>query len=137
MVCTACGSPNEADSLFCEQCGASLERRCPACSTAVKAEARFCRKCGHNLLEAAEPRPDTPTTDRPRGGASSLEEKLDQLQRYLPTYLVQKILATRGRLEGERKVVAVLFADLVGYTGLSERLGEEALFTVMTASSSS
>jgi class 3 adenylate cyclase/tetratricopeptide (TPR) repeat protein len=62
---------------------------------------------------------------------SSLDDKLDQLQRYLPSYLAHKILATRGRLEGERKVVTVLFADIAGYTGMSERLGEEALFALM------
>jgi len=60
-----------------------------------------------------------------------LEEKLDHLQRYLPQHLTDKILAHRGRLEGERKLVTVLFADLVGYTTLSAQLGEEALFALM------
>ena len=40
--------------------------------------------------------------------------KLDQLQRYLPAHLADKILANRGRLAGERKLVTVLFADLAG-----------------------
>ncbi len=61
----------------------------------------------------------------------SLDEKLDRLQRYLPQHVTDKILSNRGRLEGERKLVTVLFADIVGYTTLSEQLGEEALFTVM------
>jgi class 3 adenylate cyclase len=61
----------------------------------------------------------------------SLDARLDHLQRYLPAHLSEKILAHRGRLEGERKLVTVLFADLVGYTALSEQLGEEALFAVM------
>ena len=61
----------------------------------------------------------------------SLDEKLAQLQGYLPSHLADKILANRGRLEGERKLVTVLFADITGYTSLSEQLGEEALFTLM------
>jgi class 3 adenylate cyclase len=62
---------------------------------------------------------------------SSLDEKLAQLQGYLPRHLADKILANRGRLQGERKLVTVLFTDVTGYTTLSERLGEEALFTLM------
>jgi class 3 adenylate cyclase len=46
---------------------------------------------------------------------------------------VTKILASRGRLEGERKLVTVLFADLAGYSTLSAHLGEEALFALMDA----
>jgi class 3 adenylate cyclase len=56
-----------------------------------------------------------------------LDDKLQQLQRYVPQYLVEKILANRGRLKGERKLVTVLFADIAGYTALGEQLGEEAL----------
>jgi hypothetical protein len=52
-------------------------------------------------------------------------------QDYLPSHLTEKILANRGRLEGERKLVTVLFADLVGDTALSEQLGEAILFAVM------
>jgi class 3 adenylate cyclase len=70
----------------------------------------------------------TPATRLP-----SLEDKLAQLQRYLPAHLVTKILASRGRLEGERKLVTVLFADLAGYSTLSAHLGEEALFALMDA----
>jgi class 3 adenylate cyclase/DNA-binding NarL/FixJ family response regulator len=62
---------------------------------------------------------------------SSLDEKLAQLQGYLPRHLADKILANRGRLQGERKLVTVLFTDVTGYTTLSERLGEEALFALM------
>jgi predicted ATPase/class 3 adenylate cyclase/DNA-binding CsgD family transcriptional regulator len=61
----------------------------------------------------------------------SLDERLDQLQRYLPTHLADKILANRGRLAGERKLVTVLFADLTGYTALSTQIGEEGLFALM------
>jgi class 3 adenylate cyclase/DNA-binding NarL/FixJ family response regulator len=61
----------------------------------------------------------------------SLGDRLDRLQRFLPQHLADKILANRGRLEGERKLVTVLFADIAGYTALSERIEEEALFSLM------
>ena len=57
--------------------------------------------------------------------------ELDQLQRYLPAHLADKILANRGRLAGERKLVTVLFVDIAGYTALGGQLGEEALFALM------
>jgi len=125
MRCVACGFENDTDSLFCEACGEQLERQCPGCGIPVRADARFCRKCGRRMagIESA--------TERQAPSKLSLDEKLDQLQRYLPTYLAHKILAGRGRLEGERKVVTVLFADLIGYTPLAERLGEEQLFELM------
>jgi predicted ATPase/class 3 adenylate cyclase/DNA-binding NarL/FixJ family response regulator len=63
--------------------------------------------------------------------SASLDEKLAQLQGYLPSHLANKILANRGRLQGERKLVTVLFTDVTGYTTLSEQLGEEALFALM------
>jgi hypothetical protein len=63
--------------------------------------------------------------------ATALDDTLDRLQRYLPSHLSEKILASRGRLEGERKIVTVQFADLAGYTALSERLGEEVMFALM------
>jgi hypothetical protein len=56
----------------------------------------------------------------------SLEARLNQLQRYLPAHLSEKILANRGRLEGERKLVTVLFADLIGYNGRSTLAGPHA-----------
>jgi class 3 adenylate cyclase len=65
------------------------------------------------------------------GSSSSLDAKLDQLQRYLPSHLTEKILANRGRLEGERKLVTVLFTDITGYTALSVQLGDETMFALM------
>jgi class 3 adenylate cyclase len=62
---------------------------------------------------------------------SSLGDRLDRLQRFLPQHLADKILANRGRLEGERKLVTVLFADIASYTALSERVEDEALFSLM------
>ncbi len=98
--------------------------RCPACNQQVRPGARFCSQCGQPLaqpLASSQPSvgQSTPLAARP----SSLDEKLAQLQGYLPSHLTDKILANRGRLEGERKQVTVLFTDVTGYTALSEQLG--------------
>jgi predicted ATPase/class 3 adenylate cyclase/DNA-binding CsgD family transcriptional regulator len=104
---------------------------CPACNSRAKAGSRFCRLCGQNLSQPLSA-PLSPTEQAALPGrVLSLDDKLQQLQRYIPQHLADKILANRGRLEGERKLVTVLFADIAGYTALGEQLGEEALFTMM------
>jgi class 3 adenylate cyclase/DNA-binding CsgD family transcriptional regulator len=131
VICTACHHSNDNNAKFCDQCGGALEVRCPACDYPVRVEARFCSQCGQRLevSSAASQVPAEPAV--PSVGTLSLDDKLDHLQRYVPQHLAEKILANRGRLEGERKLVTVLFADLAGYTALSEQLGEEALFAIM------
>lgn len=127
MICLACQRPNEDHARFCEQCGHPLEIRCATCNTPTRPWARFCSQCGQQLVsalsEGAQPVPEVPAA--PPGS------KLDQLQKYLPRHLVEKILANRGRLQGERKLVTVLFADIVGYSTWSEQVGEEVLFAMM------
>lgn len=131
MICTVCHHENDNHAKFCGQCGTSLDMRCAACSSPVRADARFCSQCGQRL-EPSDALSQTPVEQAAlAAGPLSLGAKLEQLQRYVPQRLAEKILANRGRLEGERKLVTVLFADLVGYTTLSEQLGEEALFAVM------
>src|SRR5712691_11675376 len=131
VICSACQHANEDDARFCEQCGQPLAMRCPACGTPAKLGARFCRQCGKNLGQSAEPSyaPAVPPPSPAR--MLALDDKLDRLQRYLPSHLSEKILASRGRLEGERKLVTVLFTDITGSTALSEQLGEEGFFVVM------
>jgi class 3 adenylate cyclase len=131
MICPACHCDNEADARFCEQCGQPLDTLCPACGGPAKAGARFCRTCGHKLSSPSGPSQPSVVQPRPSTRLPSLDDRLDQLQRYLPAHLADKILANRGRLAGERKLVTVLFADIAGYSGLAAELGEEALFALM------
>ena len=97
MRCSECGRENRAGIRFCEECGTRLEQVCPSCRTIVPLDRRFCGNCGWALTPASPP----PT--------SSLAP-----QAYTPKHLAEKILTSRSAIEGERKHVTVLFADLRG-----------------------
>jgi class 3 adenylate cyclase len=131
MICPACRHHNEDDARFCEECGQPLDIPCPACGSPSKAGVPFCRTCGHNLSVPSGPSQPVVGQPRPSTRLPSLDDRLDQLQRYLPAHLADKILGNRGRLAGERKLVTVLFVDIAGYTGLGVELGEEGLFALM------
>jgi hypothetical protein len=85
-----------------------LERRCPSCGGIAAAGKRFCRACG------------APLTPGPADRFASPEA-------CIPPHLAEKILGSRGALEGERKQVTVLFADLKSSMEiLADRDPEEA-----------
>jgi class 3 adenylate cyclase/tetratricopeptide (TPR) repeat protein len=108
MKCPRCQAKNDAGARFCEDCGARLEAACPSCGTPVTPGKKFCRSCGAAL----------PT--EPAGRFGSAEP-------YTPKHLAEKILTSKGALEGERKQVTVLFADLKGSMELlADRDPEEA-----------
>src|SRR5216683_1380464 len=101
MLCSSCKTENAADAAFCEQCGAKLELLCPACRTAVNPGARFCKKCGTALGEAAPAR---------KSAAA-------------PVVVAET--SAPETLDGERKTVTALFADIKGSTELMEDLDPE------------
>jgi len=121
MKCPKCQFENPEDSQFCLECGGKIESRCPKCSKVVPIGAKFCNGCGHDLTIPTEPTPKD----------LSFEEKIDKIQRYLPKGLTEKILAQRGKIEGERKQVTVMFCDMEGFTPLVERLGSEEAYSIM------
>jgi class 3 adenylate cyclase/tetratricopeptide (TPR) repeat protein len=109
MRCPRCRSENDSTAQFCEECGAKLELVCPACGQPVGAGKKFCRSCGAAL----------PAESDARGVAAP--------QAVLPKHLAERILTAKSALEGERKQVTVLFADLKGSMELlAERDPEEA-----------
>ena len=96
MKCPSCEHENTAQAKFCEQCASPLARVCAHCGSDVSSTARFCPQCG---------RPLTPVADDPRFVSPTS---------YTPQHLADKILTARAALEGERKQVTVLFADIKG-----------------------
>jgi class 3 adenylate cyclase len=121
MLCPKCQFDNADGMNFCGKCGTKLERFCPQCNFGNPPEYKFCGKCGYNLCLPLE----SATKDL------SFDEKLNKIQRYLPEGLTEKILSQRDRIEGERKQVTVMFADMEKFTQLSEKLGPEEAYTVM------
>ena len=121
MKCPSCQSENPGEAKFCNHCGKKIELVCPECGKLNPSGSRFCNECGHNLSLPSEPSPKD----------LSFDEKLAKIQRYLPQSLTEKILAQRGKIEGERRQVTVIFCDMAGFTGLSERLGPEEAYAIM------
>ena len=112
MRCTRCQHENEADAKFCEECAAPLARTCANCGRQLTPTAKFCPECAQPTASA----PATPMA--PRFGTP---------QTYTPKHLAEKILTSKAALEGERKQVTVLFADLKGSMELlADRDPEEA-----------
>ena len=104
MHCPSCGFENPEGLKFCNECGAPLRMPCAQCGFANQPQAKFCGECGASLS------PHSPV-----------------FPRYTPAHLAEKILTSRSALEGERKQVTVLFADLKSSMEvLADRDPEEA-----------
>src|SRR5215471_10223002 len=109
MNCPRCQHENPPHAKFCLECGVSLALTCAKCHSALPAGAKFCLECGE---------PVTAGHGTSRFGAP---------EAYTPKYLAEKILTSKTALEGERKQVTVLFADLKGSMELlADRDPEEA-----------
>jgi class 3 adenylate cyclase len=96
MQCARCQHENPPQAKFCEECATLLGRACSNCGNRLFEAAKFCPQCGH-----------------PVGGGNP-QPRLVSPDAYTPRHLAQKILMSKRALEGERKRVTVLFADLRG-----------------------
>src|SRR5262249_12530112 len=108
MKCPRCEHANPQGARFCEECATPLARTCSNCGTALSATAKFCHACAHPVAAVASPPSPSPES-------------------YTPKHLAEKILTSKAALEGERKLVTVLFADLKSSMELlADRDPEEA-----------
>src|SRR4030095_8356779 len=108
MRCSRCQHDNPQGARFCEECATALARTCSNCGTTLSATAKFCHACAHPVAAAAGTPSRSPDS-------------------YTPKHLAEKILTSKAALEGERKQVTVLFADLKGSMELlADRDPEEA-----------
>ena len=103
-----CQAENPGRARFCEECGAQFARSCPHCRAEVLSGKNFCWSCGGQLADRATDGVPPPVA-------------------YTPKHLAERILTSKAALEGERKQVTVLFADLKGSMELlADRDPEEA-----------
>src|SRR5438477_12480898 len=110
MQCVACRHDNPPQAKFCLECGARIALSCPKCRAELPAAAKFCLECGEPVAARASGEPRFATPDA-----------------YTPKHLADRILMSRAALEGERKQVTVLFADLqCSMELLADRDPEEA-----------
>src|SRR5437899_5877339 len=111
MVCPRCHAENREGRRFCGECGLSFASACPSCGFLNEGGEKFCGGCGRALTATARP----------------VEPRFGSPQTYTPKHLAEKILTSKTALEGERKQVTVLFADLKGSMELlADRDPEEA-----------
>ncbi len=101
MQCPQCQHENPEGVKFCNECGSRLEFSCASCGQVNPPGAKFCNNCGQQLTQ----------TD---GTGPSAAPKYASPEAYTPKYLAERILTSKTSLEGERKQVTVLFADLKG-----------------------
>ena len=102
MICAACQAPNEDGRKFCGECGASLAASCPSCGTPNGLDVKFCGECGTKL-----------------GGAAA-------------SAAAPPAAATQGPAAAERRLVSVLFVDLVGFAAASEGRDSEDTRDLLT-----
>jgi class 3 adenylate cyclase/tetratricopeptide (TPR) repeat protein len=92
-----------------------LGATCGACGNDLPARSQFCNQCG-----------------APVSGESAGQGRFASPESYTPKHLAERILTSKGVLEGERKQVTVLFVDVSGFTSMSERLDPEDVHGFMT-----
>jgi class 3 adenylate cyclase/predicted ATPase len=107
MRCPACGANNDEAARFCEDCGSPLALVCQSCGTPATPGKRFCRNCGSALSDLAPV-------------ASS------------PHVLGAVTAQTDSAAVAERRLVSVLFSDLVGFTSLSQTRDAEEVRDLLT-----
>jgi class 3 adenylate cyclase/tetratricopeptide (TPR) repeat protein len=104
--CPACGRENPEGAKFCGECAAPLAQAavCAGCGASNPAGQKFCNECGSPIAPVRETRAPRVST---------------------PSHLAEKILDSKRSLEGERKLVTVLFADVKGSMDLAAAIDPE------------
>jgi class 3 adenylate cyclase len=117
MLCPNCQNENEAEARFCSECGASLDIPCPNCWHKNPQGSKFRNHCGHRLRNE----PGLKTTPQ------------TALDRFLPPELAARLQSARATraMQGERRIVTILFCDVKGSTTAAERLDPEEWTEIM------
>src|ERR1700687_4511682 len=109
LRCKKCGTDNAADARFCNQCATPLNRACPKCAHLNAPDAKFCSQCAIALGVQATTGSDASASPVSRGVIRIAPEQPD----------------ASTTIDGERKIVTALFADIKGSMDLMEDLDPE------------
>ena len=118
MLCPTCGATASPNQKFCAECGTRLGQSCPNCSTPYEGNPKFCPECGFGLQGAAPSAQVAATNGAPAPSVSA------------PPSVAPD--SGSASTVAERKLVSVLFADLVGFTSMSESRDAEAVREQLT-----
>jgi ABC-type oligopeptide transport system substrate-binding subunit/class 3 adenylate cyclase len=116
MQCPKCTTENPDPAQFCMNCGSRLSIVCAQCGSQLPLEAKFCLQCGAEVGPA------------PVAARDTLPERL---QRLVPKEYAERLLATRGQVQAERRMVTILFSDVKGSTAMAENLDPEEVMEIM------
>src|SRR5215472_11950324 len=122
MRCAACGHENRETAKFCEECAAPLIAACAHCGASLRPTAKFCDECSAEIKGSGV---------RGLGVKGKTDSPTPSPLAYTPKHLVDKILQSKSALEGERKQVTVLFADVQGSMELNEQMDAEGWSRIM------
>ena len=121
MRCPNCQHENRESAKFCEACATPLTRACITCGAGLRPTAKFCDECGA---------PSAPPATREMQSPVPVRQERTPLA-YTPKHLADKILQSKSALEGERKQLTVLFADIKGSMDLAAGLDAEAWHEIL------
>jgi len=113
MNCSNCQSSNPDSAKFCMNCGSALVHRCNRCQTELPPTARFCTNCGQAVDSKSSTLPDTSLTS--------------------PSSVKSEPVVSDTQLSGERRIVTILFADISGFTAMSEKMDPEQVRSLMNS----
>ena len=128
MNCPSCQTANPDGAKFCFNCGAALALTCSHCGAPLPAGAKFCSNCGTKVGDSTAARagleaPPPGAAARPVELSTAPESRLDQ---FIPKELLTKLRSAQSSsMEGERRVVTMLFCDVKGSTAAASQLDPE------------
>src|SRR5579872_7212886 len=105
MRCPYCQTINPEEAKFCLECGRRLVIVCPNCGTVNLPIAKFCIECGMQLQPQGEDQAQAAPVRALRMQTQPLPDNLLSPE--------------------ERRVVTIMFADIMGSTPLADRLDPE------------
>ncbi len=122
MNCTSCGFDVQSDFAFCPKCGAKQSNICPSCGYSCPPDFAFCPKCGTEIAQIHVTRGSfkaaTPISPHEARHAAHAHERS------------QHHILAKPETEADRRTVTILFADLCGFTALSEKIDPEVMQTL-------